>query len=394
VSEAGPLHGTLVVEFGNLIAAPYCGMLLADMGARVVKVEPPTGDLARGFAPQLNGESVFFMAVNRGKESLALDTKDWLSKRVLDNLVRKADVLIHNLRYGAIDRLGFGEPRSRELNPKLIYASISAFGAEGPYAQRAGIDIVFQGESGMISITGGPRDKPMKTATTIGDYLAGTNAALAVAAALAETPRTGRRIDVSLRDGVMAVQSAWNALSFATGEQPERVATASPFVAPSQVFEAADGPFTLAVVSDRHFAILAGAVGHPELVDDYPSNESRMRHRAALARKLEQVFRTESADHWVGLLDDAGLPVGHVLTLAEAFQDPQARHNQMTVEFDHPVAGRILTTGSPVHIDGAPARAKTPPAPLGHHTRQLLKELGMDPGTIEQMIEAGTAVVS
>ncbi|MGH8916160.1 MAG: CaiB/BaiF CoA transferase family protein [Acidimicrobiia bacterium] len=394
MSERGPLHGTLVVEFGNLIAAPYCGMLLADLGARVVKVEPPTGDLARAFAPYQNGESAFFMAINRGKQSLALDTRDWLSKRVLDNLVRKADVLIHNLRHGAIDRLGFDEARARELNPKLIYASISAFGAEGPYAQRAGIDIVFQGESGMISITGGPSDKPMKTATTIGDYLAGTNAALAVAAALAETPRTGRRIDVSLRDGVMAAQSAWNALGFANGEQPERVGTASPYVAPSQVFEAADDPFTLAVVSDRHFEILADALERPDLAREYPRNEDRMAHRDTLARKLTRVFKTEPADHWVGLLGDAGLPVGHVLTLTDALSDPQARHNQMIAEYQHPSAGRVKVTGSPIHVDGAPARAVTAPASLGQHTRGLLQELGVDPGTIEHMVKAGTAVVS
>ncbi|MDP9143929.1 MAG: CoA transferase [Actinomycetota bacterium] len=390
----GPLHGTLVVEFGNLIAAPYAAMLLADMGARVVKVEPPTGDLARGFAPFQDGESAFFMAVNRGKESLALDTKDWLSKRVLDNLVRKADVVIHNLRHGAIERIGFGESRSRELNPKLIYASISAFGAEGPYAERAGIDIVFQGEAGMISITGGPKGKPMKTATTIGDYVAGTNAAFAISAALAETPRKGRNIDVSLRDGVMAVQSAWNALAFVTGEQPERVGTASPYVAPSQVFEAADAPFTLAVVSDRHFELLADTLGRPDLVSDYPVNKLRMDHQESLARKLTQVFKTEKADHWVGLLGEAGLPVGHVLTLPEALQDPQARHNQMTVEYDHPMAGKVKTTGSPIHVDGAPARAASMPATLGQHTRGLLRELGVDPGSIEQMVEAGTAVVS
>jgi crotonobetainyl-CoA:carnitine CoA-transferase CaiB-like acyl-CoA transferase len=246
----------------------------------------------------------------------------------------------------------------------------------------------------MISITGGPRDKPMKTATTIGDYVAGTNAALAVAAALAETPRTGRRIDVSLRDGVMAVQSAWNALALATGEQPERVGTASPYVAPSQVFEAADGPFTLAVVSDRHFGLLADAMGLPDLVADYPTNELRMKHRAALARKLQQVFRTETADHWVSLLDDAGLPVGHVLSLNEALHDPQARHNEMAAEYDHPAAGKVTLTGSPIRLDRAPARAMAAPATLGQHTRQLLGELGVDPGTIEQMVEAGTAVVS
>lgn len=394
MSDPGPLDGTFVIEFGNLIAAPYAAMLLADMGARVVKVEPPEGDISRGFGPHQNGESAFFMAVNRGKESLALDTKDWLSKRVLDNLIRKADVLIHNLRHGAIERLGFGESRSHELNPTLVYASISAFGAEGPYAERAGVDLVFQGEAGMISITGGPKDGPMKTATTIADYVAGTNAALAISAALAETPRSGRTIDVSLRDGVIAVQSAWNALAFASGEQPERVGTASPYVAPSQVFGAADGPFTLAIVSDRHFRVLAESLGMPDLVDAYPSNEVRMAKRDVLARKLTNVFKTEAADHWVSVLGEAGLPVGHVLTLSEALSDPQARHNEMTVEFNHPVAGTVRATGSPIHIDGVPARAAAAPATLGQHTRPILREAGVDPDSIEKMVAAGTAVVS
>lgn len=390
----GPLRGTLVVEFGNLIAAPYAAMLLADLGARVIKVEPPDGDLARRFGPFQNGESVFFMAVNRGKESLALDTKDWLSKRVLDNLVKKADVVISNLRLGAMDRLGLGEARARDLNPKLIYAVVSAFGPDGPYARRAGIDVVFQGESGMVSITGDPKDGPRKTATSIGDYLAGTNLALAVSAALAGKHPKGCRIDVSLRDGVMAVQSGWNALAFASGEQPARIGTASPFIAPNQVFEAADAPFTLAIVSDRHFELLADALERPDLVKDYPTNEARMDNRVQLARKLGNVFKSRSAEEWIDLLEQVGLPAGRVLTLAEAFDDPQARHNQMLVELEHPVAGPIKLTGSPIRVDGTPARTDAAPATLGQHTMPILRELGVDSGTIEQMVEAGTAVVS
>jgi crotonobetainyl-CoA:carnitine CoA-transferase CaiB-like acyl-CoA transferase len=393
VSER-PLQGTLVVEFGNLIAAPYAAMLLADLGALVVKVEPPGGDLGRGFGPYQNGESTFFMMANRGKESLALDPKDWVSKRVLDKLVSMADVLVHNLRHGAMERMGLGEVRARGLNQKLIYTTISAFGTEGPYAERAGIDIIFQGESGMISITGDPKDGPRKTATTIGDYVAGTNAAMAICAALAETPRRGRRVDVSLRDGVMAVQSGWNALAFATGEQPERTGTASPYLAPNQVFEAADFPFTLAIVSDRHFRVLAETLGLPDLADAYPTNDERMANRDKLTRRLGRLFKTEKADHWVSLLEDAGLPVGHVLTLTEALSDPQARHNQMIVEYQHPVAGRVEVTGSPIHVDGAPARARAMPPTLGQHTRELLAEAGVDAETIEQMVEAGTAIVS
>jgi len=392
VSERGPLDGVLVVEFGNLIAAPYAGMLLADLGARVVKVEPRSGDLGRQFGPYQKGESAFFMAVNRGKESVALDTKDWVSKRVLDNLVRKADVVLHNLRHGAMERLGLGEERCRALNPNVIYAVVSAFGSDGPYARRPGIDVIFQGESGMISITGDPRDGPRKTATTIGDYVAGTNMALSIAAALAERPSRGRRIDVALRDGLMAVQSGWNAINFANHVQPERTGTASPFLAPNQVFEAADRPFTLAIVSDRHFELLCDAIERPDLIEAYPNNEDRMTHRDSLIRKLARLFKTEPAEYWIELLEQAGVPVGRVLTITEAFDDPQARHHGMLVESDHPVAGHIRTTGSPLRFDGKQTRARSLPPLLGEHTRRVMKEMGVDSDTIDKMVDEGRAV--
>ncbi|HEX9761838.1 MAG TPA: CoA transferase [Acidimicrobiia bacterium] len=390
----GPLRGTLVVELGNLIAAPYAGMLLADLGARVVKVEPVDGDLARRFGPFQNDESVFFMVVNRGKESVAIDSDDWLSKRVLDNLVRKADVLVNNLRHGAMERLGLGEARCRELNPTLVYASINAFGANGPYAQRAGVDLIFQGESGMISITGEPKDGPRKTATTIGDYVAGTNAALAISAALAEHPRSWRRVDVSLRDGLMAVQSGWNALGFTGHAQPDRTGTASPFLTPNQVFQASEGPFTLAIVSDRHFELLADALERPDLVEDYPTNEERTANRTSLIRKLDKVFRTRDADHWIALLGQAGLPVGRVLSLAEAFDDPQARHHEMLVEFEHPIAGHVRTTGSPIRVDDRAARSDALPPTLGQHTIAVLREMGVDLASIQKMVAEGRAVSS
>jgi crotonobetainyl-CoA:carnitine CoA-transferase CaiB-like acyl-CoA transferase len=392
MAESGPLHGVIVVEFGNLIAGPYAAMLLADLGARVIKVEPRSGDLGRQFGPYQKGESAFFMAVNRGKESIALDTKDWVSKRVLDNLVRKADVILHNLRFGAMERLGLGEERCRELNPGVIYAVVSAFGTTGPYAKRPGIDVVFQGESGMISVTGDPKDAPRKTATTIGDYVAGTNMALAISAALAEQPRRARRIDVSLRDGLMAVQSGWNAISFATHGPPERTGTASPFLAPNQVFEAADGHFTLAIVSDRHFELLCDAIERADLASEFPTNEDRIAYRASLVRKLARVFKTENVEYWIELLEQAGLPVGRILTIPQAFDDPQARHHGMLVEFEHPVAGHVRTTGSPMRLDGDQARASSLPPTLGQHTRDLMRELGVDAATIETMIEEGRAV--
>jgi crotonobetainyl-CoA:carnitine CoA-transferase CaiB-like acyl-CoA transferase len=381
-----------VVELGNLIAAPYATMLLADLGARVIKVEPVEGDLARRFGPFQNGESLFFMVVNRGKESVAIDTEDWVSKRVLDNLVRKADVVVSNLRHGAMDRLGLGDERSRKLNPTLVYASVNAFGANGPYAQRAGVDVIFQGESGMISITGEPGDGPRKTATTIGDYLAGTNTALAVSAALAESPRRWHRIDISLRDGLMAVQSGWNALAHAGHAQPERTGTASPFLTPNQVFEASDGPFTLAIVSDRHFELLADALERPDLVEDYPTNEERITNRQSLVRKLARIFKTSESEHWLTLFDQAGLPAGRVLTIPEAFDDPQARHHGMLVEYEHPVAGHVRTTGSPIRFDDAQTAASSLPPTLGQHTRAVLHEMGVDDATIGKLVSDGKAV--
>lgn len=388
----GPLRGTLVVELGNLIAAPYATMLLADLGARVIKVEPVDGDLARRFGPFQNGESLFFMVVNRGKESVAIDTEDWVSKRVLDNLVRKADVIVSNLRHGAMERLGLGAERCRELNPSLIYTSVNAFGASGPYARRAGVDVIFQGESGMISITGQAKDGPRKTATTIGDYLAGTNAALAVSAALAESPRRWHRIDISLRDGLMAVQSGWNALAHAGHAQPERTGTASPFLTPNQVFEGSDKPFTLAIVSDRHFELLADALERPDLVSEFATNDLRTQNRQTLVRKLDRVFKTREAEHWITLFEQIGLPVGRVLTIPEAFDDPQARYHGMLVEYEHPTAGQVRTTGSPIRYDDRQAITPDLPPVLGQHTVAILKEMGVDEASIGKLVSAGKAV--
>ncbi|MFZ0625378.1 MAG: CoA transferase, partial [Acidimicrobiia bacterium] len=218
--------------------------------------------------------------------------------------------------------------------------------------------------------------------------------ALAISAALVERPRRARQIDVSLRDGLMAVQSGWNALAFNSGSQPKRTGTASPYLAPNQVFEASDRPFTLAVVSDRHFEILCRELNRPDLLQSYPNNETRMGDRESLARKLGRVFKTEPAGHWVNLLGDAGLAVGRVLSIEESFADPQAQHNGMNVVFEHRAAGTVRVTGSPIHVDREPALTARPPATLGQDTRSLLRELGVDTDTIEELIASGRAVAS
>lgn len=391
-----PLAGIRVLEFGNLIAAPYAGMLLADLGADVIKIEPLSGDLGRGFGPFLAGESVFFLAVNRGKRSLAIDPKHPEAKPWLDRLVEGADVVLDNLRSGAMARMGYDPPGLERLNPRLVQAVVSAFGSAGPYADRAGIDVIFQAESGMISVTGHPGDPPQKTATTIGDYVAATNVALAITAALFDRERTGRgsRVEVSLRDGLLAVQSGWWALYFSTGGQPPRTGTASPFLAPNQVFAAADGHFALAIVSDRHFRVMCETLGRADLAERYPTNADRMESRQALADTLAAIFAAEPAAHWVERLSSAGLPVGRLLDFDGVVADPQIAHNEMIVEYAHPRAGRTRAIGSPLRVDGSPARAEPAPPLLGEHSRQILTEAGADPPTVERLVATGAVVVS
>ena len=397
MSSPGPLDGVRVIEFGNLVAAPYCGMLLADLGAEVIKVEPVAGDLARAIGPFINGESSFFMAVNRGKSSVAADPKVPTVAAALRRLVTRADVVVHNLRLGAMERMGLGAAEVMVDAPGLVYAVISAFGTTGPSAGRAGIDLVFQGESGMMSITGGPGEPPHKTATTIGDFIAGTNAAVAICAALLARSSSGRGrlVEVALRDGLIAVQAGWNAQFFATGRQPDRTGTASPVTAPNQTLRTGDGQINLAVVSDRHFRETCRLLRLDNLVQDprFAENSSRVSNREDLAQVIESVLEKESTDHWVRLFGEAGLPVGSLLDLPAVFDDPQVIHNEMVVEMEHQTAGAIKVSGSPLRLDGEPARAAAAPPILGGGTRSILLANGLSNAEIDRLVADKAVVV-
>ena len=396
MSRPGPLDGIRVMEFGNLVAAPYAGMLLADLGAEVIKVEPRSGDLARDIGPFIKGESAFFMSINRGKASLAADVKDPDVAAALRRLVLDADVLIHNLRPGAIERIGLGHLDVMVAAPRLVYAVISAFGTTGPWSQRAGIDLVFQGESGMMAISGAEGEQPHKTATTIADFVAGTNAAAAICAALVARSASGegRMVEVSLRDGLMAVQAGWNAQFFATGEQPRRTGTASPVTAPNQTLRTADGHINLAVVSDRHFGAVCRLLHLDDLIDDprFADNTARVVNREPLASALEAALGTDTTEHWMEVLGGAGLAVGRLLDFPSVFEDPQVTHNQMLVEMKHQIAGTIKVTGSPVRLNGEPARATVSPPALGQDSRRILLEGGLSECQVDRLA-ADQAVV-
>ncbi len=389
---SGPLAGIRVIEFGNLIAGPYCAMLLADLGADVVKVEHPNGDLARAFGPYVDGVSYYFAAINRGKRSIAVNPRHTEAAPWIRKLCLGADVIVNNLRYGAMSRAGLGYENLRDDNPGVVYAEVSAFGNTGPDAERAGIDILFQGESGMMSITGAEGDPPMKTATTVGDFLAGTNAALAISAALAGRATTGRgrRVDVSLRDGLIAIQSAWNAMFFADGRQPGRIGTASWFTGPTGTFETRDGYLNIAIVSDRHFELFCDVMGLDIASDPrFASNELRVANRATLHDLVGEITATATTDEWMARLLEVGLPVGRLKTIPETFDDPQVRHNQMRVELPHPQLGTVPVTGSPMRIDGNESISRGAPPELGEHTAQVLGQLGASHAEIEALVAAG-----
>lgn len=372
-------------------------MLLADLGADVIKVEHPSGDLARAFGPFVDGVSYYFAAINRGKRSIAInprrpDAAPWVRKLCLS-----ADVIVNNLRYGAMVRAGLGYDDLKDENPGLIYAEVSAFGNTGPDAERAGIDILFQGESGMMSITGAEGDPPMKTATTVGDYLAGTNAALAISAALAGRATTGkgRRVDVALRDGLIAIQSTWNAMFFADGQQPGRIGTSSWFTGPTGTYETSDGFINVAIVSDRHFEVFCDELAL-DIANDprFSSSEMRVENRAALNEQVGGVLATATTDEWMERLLAIGLPAGRLKTIPEIFDDPQVRHNQMRVDLPHADLGTLPVTGSPVRIDGDTAVSGSTPPTLGGHTAEVLIELGATLAHVDELLASGSAFVS
>lgn len=377
------------MELGALVAAPYCGMLLADLGADVIKIEPPEGDMARRFAPFVAGESAFFMSVNRRKRSVVLDLKQPEAVSWVHELVEQCDVVLHNYRVGVAERIGVGYKELTALNPRLVYCAISGFGPTGPMAHRPAIDLLFQAESGMMAITGERDGGPVKVGTNAADVYAATTAAACISAALANRAHTGRgrRVDVSLRDAFLALQACWFTSFLATGEQPERLGAGSPFTAPTDVFPTLDDCIVLAVVNSKHWRILCGVLGLEHLVDDsrFNTNQARVRNAAELREFVSGVLTTRSTEQWIELFDEAGIPAGRVYDYRQVVDDAQIRHNAMVLEFDHPSAGTVMTQGVPFWLDGEKNPDPTPPPTLGRHTREVLIELGCPPEVADNL---------
>jgi CoA:oxalate CoA-transferase len=385
-----PLEGVTVLELGALVAAPYCGMMLADLGANVIKLEPPDGDMARRYAPFVAGESAFFMSVNRGKRSLCLDLRDEQARDAALTLARTVDIVLHNFRPGVAERLGLGYESIVAVNPSVIYCAISGFGPRGPMAERAGIDLLFQAESGMMAVTGEAARPPLKAGTNAADVYGATTACVGILAALTERSSSGRGrlVEVAVRDAFFALQACWASSFMATGNQPGRVGSASPFTAPTDVYPTKDGSIVLAVVNDKHWQIFCHALDLDSLLEDarFRDNESRVLNYEPLRASVSEVLLTRPTTQWLSVFDQARIPYGQVLDYAQLDADPQIAFNEMILTLDHPVAGPVRVPASPIWLDAEKFSARQPPPLLGAHSREVLTEIGIDAATISRLV--------
>lgn len=394
----GPLRGVRVVELAHIMAGPVCGLMLADMGADVVKVEKPSGDdTRRSVPPTVNGESAAFLMMNRNKRGVALDLKQEAGREALRRLLKEADVVIENYRRDTMDRLGLGYDTLREINPGLIYVAISGFGRTGPYADRGGFDLIAQGMAGLMSVTGeGPGRPPVKIGPPVSDITAGILAAMGVCAALHARAATGKgqMIDTSLYEAAITHTYWQSAIAFATGVSPGPMGSAHPLNAPYQAFETADGWITLGAANQPNWERLIRLIGAERLGEDprFRANPDRMAHREALETELNAIFRERSSAEWLALLEEGGFPAGPVQSIAAMHADPHTIARDMVPLTEHPVAGPTQCIGLPVKFSETPGRVAAPAPLLGQHNREILGEAGYDPREIDDLIAAGVLV--
>jgi crotonobetainyl-CoA:carnitine CoA-transferase CaiB-like acyl-CoA transferase len=372
------LQGITVLELSRVLAGPWCGMMLADLGADVLKLEPFEGDDTRGLGPPFkDGVSAYFACCNRNKRSLAIDLRAPASRPLVEALVRDADVLIENYRTGVAEHLGLGWEALRAINPRLVYCSISGYGRTGPAADRAGYDYVVQAEAGLMAITGPQDGTPSKVGVAVADLATGQNAAIAILAALRHRDRTGQgqRIDVSLFDSQLAALANVASNVLFTGTDAPRYGNAHASIVPYEAFAASDAPFVLAVASEKLWVQACGALGREDWLRDarYTNNAARVAHREALCAELAALFATRPAAHWLALFEAAGVPAAPVASVREALDSDIAHARGMRIEL-----GGLPLVGSPLNLSATPVEFCLPPPKLGEHTDEVVARHGFD----------------
>jgi len=392
----GPLAGIKVIEFAHIMAGPVCGLMLADMGADVIKVEkiPGGDDTRRTVPPDIDGESASFLMMNRNKRGIALDLKTRDGNDIARRLLADADVAVENYRKGTMERLGLGYDEVRKFNPGIIYAELSGFGRSGPYADRAGFDLIAQGMSGIMSITGeGDGGPPTKCGPPLSDITAGILAAMGVLGATIHRLKTGegQRVDTSLFEAAIT-QTYWqSAITFATGISPGALGSAHPLSAPYQAFEAADGWITVGAANQTNWLRLLEALERPDLQEDprFADDSARMANIDDLVVILTGIFKRRPASDWLERLEGAGVPAGPVLDIAGMQADAQALARGMVMQVPHSRVGPVKTLGHPVHYSATPTEITRGAPLLGEHTREVLAQHGYSPGEVEKFLSEG-----
>ncbi len=388
---AGPLSHIRVLDLSRVLAGPWAGQNLADLGAEVIKVErPKSGDDSRAFGPPWvkdtegkdTRDSAYFTSANRGKKSITLNMADPEGQRIVRELARQSDVLIENYKFGDLARYGLGYDDLKVINPGLIYCSVTGFGQTGPFKERPGYDFMIQGMGGMMSVTGepdgAPGGGPQRAGVPVADIITGMYASIAICAAIASRERTGRgqHIDCALLDSQIALMSYQNANFFSTGKSPSRIGNLHPNIVPYQPFRTSDGSVIVACGNDNLYRRLCDVIQRPDLVTDerFATNGKRVENRTEMTRILQEIFSTRSTREWVGDLEAAGVANGPINTMAEVYEEPQVIARGIRLELDHPVAGKLSGVASPMRFSDTTIEYRNAPPVLGQHTEEVLGE--------------------
>ena len=388
---AGPLAHIRVLDLSRVLAGPWAGQNLADLGAEVIKVErPKVGDDSRAFGPpwvkdkegRETRDSAYFTAANRGKKSITVNVAKAEGQELIRALARECDVLIENYKHGDLARYGLGYDDLKRVNPRLVYCSVTGFGQTGPYRERPGYDFMIQGMGGMMSVTGEPDGGPQRAGVPIADIITGMYASIAICAALASRAQPGpnfgkgQHLDLALLDSQIALLAYQNTNYFSTGTPPTRIGNLHPNIVPYQPFKSSDGEVIVACGNDNLYRKFCEAAGCPELATDarFVSNGKRVANRAEMSRLIQEIFRKKTTAEWLALLESAGVPNGPINDIAQVFEEPQVRARGVKIELDHAAAGKLPLVASPMRFSGTPLEYRLAPPLLGEHTDQVLKE--------------------
>lgn len=376
-----PLEGVRVLDFTRVMAGPFATMLLGDLGADVIKIEPPGGDDTRGWGPPWIGrDSAYFMSVNRNKRSIIIDLKKAESREIVEKLVKRSDVVVENFRPGVAEELGISYDKLSKINSRIIYCSISGFGQSGPYRDKPGYDLIALAMSGLMSITGEPGRPPVKFGVPIADLTTALFAALSILSALYWREKTGRGqyIDVALLDVQILMLSHQAFNYFSTGREPERMGSAHPNIVPYQAFETSDGYIVVTVGSEKLWEKFCKAIDRSDLLENprFRTNAERVINREELVEELNRIFKSKPTSFWIEVLEKAGVPAAPILTVGQALNDEHVRYRGMVVEVEHPEAGAVKMLGTPFKLSKTPGMVRTPPPTRGQHTYEILRELG------------------